>query len=191
LTITENRHARAHVDGVLIFLVFAMSLFGIVAVCVATYSPQSSENASFLNHIFESTYATRQCLFLLVAPLVIGVIMAALMGGGGVALLASGPAGLIMGFVIGVLAAVIGTKAAEQMIYKSEVPAWIRKLFMPMVLKKMFSAQRGTLLKSINSQLMREVDPPSEAVMNTVNTIAHAIEDELEKMMRRAALLIR
>ena len=63
-------------DGVLIFLVFAMSLFGIVAVCVATYSPQSSTDASFLNHIFESSYATRQCLFLLVAPLVIGVIMA-------------------------------------------------------------------------------------------------------------------
>ena len=76
MTITENRHARAHVDGVLIFLVFAMSLFGIVAVCVATYSPQSSTDASFLNHIFESSYATRQCLFLLVAPLVIGVIMA-------------------------------------------------------------------------------------------------------------------
>lgn len=76
MTITENRHARAHVDGVLIFLVFAMSLFGIVAVCVATYSPQSSSDTSFLNHIFESSFATRQCLFLLVAPLVIGVIMA-------------------------------------------------------------------------------------------------------------------
>ena len=76
MTITENRHARAHVDGVLIFMVFAMSLFGIVAVCVATYSPQSTPDASFLNHIFESSYATRQCLFLLVAPLVIGVIMA-------------------------------------------------------------------------------------------------------------------
>ena len=76
MTITENRHARAHVDGVLILLVFAMSLFGIVAVCVATYSPSSSENASFLNRVFESTYATRQCLFLLVAPLVLGVIMA-------------------------------------------------------------------------------------------------------------------
>ncbi len=63
-------------DGVLIFLVFAMSLFGIVAVCVATYSPASSENASFLNRVFESSYATRQCLFLLVAPLVLGVIMA-------------------------------------------------------------------------------------------------------------------
>jgi len=75
LNITENRHSRAHVDGVLIALVFAMSLFGIVAVCVATYSPDSTSDTSFLNHIFESSYATRQCLFLLLAPLVVGVIM--------------------------------------------------------------------------------------------------------------------
>lgn len=76
MTITENRHSRAHVDGVLIALVFAMSLFGIIAVCVATYSPQSTSDTSFLNHIFESSFATRQCLFVLIAPLVIGVIMA-------------------------------------------------------------------------------------------------------------------
>lgn len=76
MTITENRHSRAHVDGILIAMVFAMSLFGIVSVCVATYTPQSSSDTSFLNHIFESSYASRQCLFILVAPLVIGVIMA-------------------------------------------------------------------------------------------------------------------
>jgi rod shape determining protein RodA len=76
LTITENRHSRAHIDGILIAMVFAMSLFGIVAVCVATYSPQSVSDTSFLNHIFESSYAKRQCLFVLVAPLVIGVITA-------------------------------------------------------------------------------------------------------------------
>ena len=63
-------------DGILIALEFAMSLFGIVAVCVATYSPSSNADSSFLNHIFESSYATKQCLFVLVAPLVIGVIMA-------------------------------------------------------------------------------------------------------------------
>ena len=72
----ENRRSRAHVDGILIALVFGMSLFGIVAVCVATFSPGSDPNTSFLNHIFESSYATRQCLFLLMAPLVVGVIMA-------------------------------------------------------------------------------------------------------------------
>ena len=76
MTITENRHSRAHVDLVLIAMVFAMALFGIVAVCVATYSPQSSSDTSFLNHVFESDYAKKQCLFVLVAPLVIGVIMA-------------------------------------------------------------------------------------------------------------------
>ena len=76
MTITENRHSQAHVDVVLIFLVFALSLFGIVAVCVATYSPDSSTDTSFLNHIFESSYAMRQALFLMVAPLVVGVIMA-------------------------------------------------------------------------------------------------------------------
>ena len=47
-----------------------------MAVCVATYSPQSNADSSFLNHIFESSYATRQCLFVLIAPLVVGVIMA-------------------------------------------------------------------------------------------------------------------
>ena len=74
--ISENRHARAHVDIPLIVLVFSMSLFGVVAVCVATFSPGSSTDTSFLNHVVESSYTLRQCLFLLVAPLVIGVLMA-------------------------------------------------------------------------------------------------------------------
>ena len=76
MTTIENRHSRPHVDGVLIALVFGMSLFGIVAVCVATYSPDSTSDTSFLNHIVESSYAMRQGLFLLVAPLVVGVLMA-------------------------------------------------------------------------------------------------------------------
>ena len=63
-------------DIILIALVFGLSLFGIVAVCVATFSPGSDPDTSFLNHIFESSYATRQCVFFLLAPLVVGVIMA-------------------------------------------------------------------------------------------------------------------
>ena len=77
MTVTEeNRRSRAHTDGILLALVFTMSLFGVVAVCVATYSPESTSDTTFLNHIVESSYAMRQCLFLLVAPLVVGVIMA-------------------------------------------------------------------------------------------------------------------
>ncbi len=73
---TESRAYQAHTDIPLIVLVAAMSLMGIVAVCVATYSPDSSPDVSFLNHVVESSYTMRQCLFVLVAPLVVGVIMA-------------------------------------------------------------------------------------------------------------------
>ena len=76
MTITENRRSRAQIDGVLLALVFGMSLFGIIAICVATFSPQSTSDTSFLNHIFESNYAKNQCLFVLMAPLVVGVIAA-------------------------------------------------------------------------------------------------------------------
>ena len=72
----ESRHSRAHTDIPLIILVFAMSIFGVVAVCVATYTTSSSPDASFLNHVVESSYTMRQCLFLLIAPLILGVLMA-------------------------------------------------------------------------------------------------------------------
>ena len=70
----DSRRTRAHVDGILLALVFAMAVFGVVAVCVATFSPDSDPDASFLNHVVESSFAMRQCLFLMLAPLVVGVI---------------------------------------------------------------------------------------------------------------------
>ena len=73
---TESRAYRAHTDIPLIVLVSIMSLMGIVAVCVATYTADSSSDISFLNHVVESSYTMRQCLFVLVAPLVVGVLMA-------------------------------------------------------------------------------------------------------------------
>ena len=74
--IAESRAARAHTDVILILMVFAMSLFGVVAVCVATYTADSSPDVPFLNHVFESSYTMRQCLFVLVGALVVGVLIA-------------------------------------------------------------------------------------------------------------------
>ena len=74
MILTENRKSIAHVDIPLIIMVFAMSIFGIVAITVATFTPSSTAE-TFLNHLVESSNSMRQCLFLLLAPLVIGVIM--------------------------------------------------------------------------------------------------------------------
>ena len=72
--IVENRRVRAHVDKTLIILVFALSIFGVVAVCVATF-PANSTATSFLGHIAESNSAVRQLIFLAVAPFILGVVM--------------------------------------------------------------------------------------------------------------------
>ena len=72
--IDDSRRTRAHVDGILLALVFGMAVFGVVAVCVATFSPDSDPDTSFLNHVVNSDSAMKQCLFLMLAPLVVGVI---------------------------------------------------------------------------------------------------------------------
>lgn len=71
---SESRQTRAHLDWPLIFMVYAMCLFGIVAICVASYTTSSTSDTSLLNHIVESSYTMKQCLFLLVSFLVIGVV---------------------------------------------------------------------------------------------------------------------
>lgn len=72
--IAENRRSRAHIDKTLLFLVFGMAIFGVLAVCVATYSTNSSSDMSLLNHIASSSFAVNQCIFLAVAPFIILVI---------------------------------------------------------------------------------------------------------------------
>ena len=70
-----SRRSRAHVDVPLILMVFAMCFFGIYAVCVATYSINSTAT-NLLEHILESSSTLRQCFFVLVlAPLVMTLII--------------------------------------------------------------------------------------------------------------------
>lgn len=121
---------------------------------------------------------------------VIGVIMAALLGGGGVALLASGLPGLLAGFVIGVIGAVIGQEAAKRMIYRSSLPAKVRKALPMGLLTRLFKSRRSSLRCDVYAQLMKAVEPPAQEVENTVKTIAVSIEQQLEMMIARATLLI-
>ena len=72
--IADNRRTRAHTDWPLILLVAGLSLFGVIAVCVATYSTDSTAE-SLLAHILESESARRQCFFLLLAPVIVTVLM--------------------------------------------------------------------------------------------------------------------
>ena len=76
MRIGESRHSRAHVDWVLIILVFALSAFGVLAVTVATFSTTSVADDNLLNNIVSSYYGQRQGIFFFVSMVAIGVMLA-------------------------------------------------------------------------------------------------------------------
>lgn len=125
-----------------------------------------------------------------VVDVAVGAIAAGILGGGGMALLAAGLPGLIAGFIVGILAGVVGTEAAERMIRKAELPASVRRLFGEKIFRKSLEHRKDQIQAGICAQLIKELDPPTESVQNTVKTISESIERQLEQMMKRAALLI-
>lgn len=76
MMLSEDRRSRAHFDIPLFLITFALAVFGVLAISVATYSTSSTSDTSLLNHIVESTFSLRQSIFLLISPLVIGVMVA-------------------------------------------------------------------------------------------------------------------
>lgn len=74
--IAENRRSRAHVDVPLILMVIGLSLFGVLVVSIATYSTSAVSDAPLLNHIVDSSFAVRQCLYVLISPVILSVMMA-------------------------------------------------------------------------------------------------------------------
>ena len=65
-----------HLDWPLLIAVYALSFFGILCITMATYVPAVSENVPLLNKVLNSRSGMWQSIFLLVSPIVIGVIVA-------------------------------------------------------------------------------------------------------------------
>lgn len=74
MQINESRHSRAHFDGPLTFLVFALAAFGVLSVTVATFSTSSALESNIFNYIVSSYYGMRQAIFFFISPIVIGVV---------------------------------------------------------------------------------------------------------------------
>lgn len=119
-----------------------------------------------------------------------GAILAGILGGGGMALLAAGLPGLVAGFAAGLLAGIVSTETAERMIRKAELPAPVRRLFTEGLFRKGIASRKEQIKGKVRSQLLKELDPPTESALGTVKAIAESIEHQLEQMMKRAALLI-
>ncbi len=74
---SENRRNReGRFDWPLVIVVYALSIFGILCITMATYVPSVSENLPLLNKVLASRSGMWQSIFLVVSPIVIGVIVA-------------------------------------------------------------------------------------------------------------------
>ena len=76
MMITENRRAKAHLDLSLIILTYILAIFGVLAVTIATYQVSSAPEMTLLNHIVNSENGSKQAIFLLISPIILGVIIA-------------------------------------------------------------------------------------------------------------------
>ncbi len=72
--IGTSRRSRPHFDKTLTLLVFALATFGVLCVSIAAFSTSSETEDTLLNYIVASYYGLRQAIFLLISPVVIGVI---------------------------------------------------------------------------------------------------------------------
>lgn len=71
-----RRRSQAHFDWPLLVVVYALSFLGILCITMATYDIDVSADVPLLNKILNSRSGMWQSIFLLISPIVIGVIMA-------------------------------------------------------------------------------------------------------------------
>lgn len=74
---TEARwRSRGHFDWILVAVVYLLSIFGILCISMATFDVDASANVPLLNKVLNSRSGMWQSIFLLVSPVVLGVVVA-------------------------------------------------------------------------------------------------------------------
>ncbi|MDO4547046.1 MAG: hypothetical protein Q4D04_03010, partial [Clostridia bacterium] len=121
---------------------------------------------------------------------VIASIVAALLGGGGVALLMAGPIGFIMSFVIGFIASRMGTTLAMKHIGKFNMPAFMRLAFTRSAFSRSLSSKEDRLKDEICAQLVDMSKGDDPQIEKMVADISAAIEAQLSAMAQKARMLI-
>ena len=72
----SRRNREGRFDWPLVLVVYALALFGIFCIAMARYVPSESEGLPLLNKILNNRSSMWQSIFVLVSPIVIGVIVA-------------------------------------------------------------------------------------------------------------------
>jgi len=117
---------------------------------------------------------------------VTAALTASLCGGGGIALIGTGPIGILAGAAIGLVVAFFGKKYLNNAINKTDLPLFTRKL-MAISFKNSLSSPRQR--KTIEKALMDTMDTP-EFIKSLETEVTISLEAQIMKMARSVEMPI-
>jgi len=122
-----------------------------------------------------------------VLGVVLAVVGASLCGGGGIALVGSGPLGMAAGAAAGVLLALVGKDSMEKAVRKMEIPLLLRQLVTDAAVRRGVERQREEIESAIIHAL---ADPRNGFASRLTASLAQSLGAQLEKMARDAEMSI-
>ncbi|MDO5376715.1 MAG: Hsp70 family protein [Clostridia bacterium] len=121
----------------------------------------------------------------------LGVVLAAVgasvCGGGGVALVAAGPLGVVAGAAAGVLLALLGKSGVEKAMRKAKLPGFMRLLVTDGAVRRGLARHREEIERSIVTALC---DPSNGMSAKLTQSLSLTLGEQMERMARRAEMSI-
>ena len=118
---------------------------------------------------------------------VLAVVGANICGGGGVALLGSGPVGVIVGAVGGLMLTFLGKDGMEKMLRTMKTPILMRQLVLDFTVVSGLDRQQEKMERSIIESL---ADPRSGFAGKLCESLAATLGEQMERMARGAEMSI-
>ena len=115
------------------------------------------------------------------------VVGATLCGGGGMALVSAGPAGMVAGAAAGILIAILGKSGMEKALRKAKLPVLMRRVVTDNAVRRGLSRQREDIERAIIQAL---ADPSSGFSARLCQSLSQTLGVQMEQMARDAEMSI-
>ena len=122
-----------------------------------------------------------------VLGVVLAVVGASICGGGGLALVGSGPLGMVAGASAGVLLALIGKDSMEKAVRRMEIPLLLRQMVTDSAVRRGIDRQREEIEQAIISAL---ADPRNGFASRLTASLSRSLGAQLEIMAQNAEMSI-
>ncbi|MBQ7486625.1 MAG: hypothetical protein IJT77_03930 [Clostridia bacterium] len=118
---------------------------------------------------------------------ILAVIGAALCGGGGIAIIGTGPVGMIAGASAGLLIAILGKSTLEKAIRSAKIPVLLRSVVTESAVRRGLARQEKTIEDEIVKAL---ADPKNGFASRLTSSLADTLGIQMEQMARNAEMSI-